>query len=86
MTLVQALQRTCALLESADDSAWSSESASEIRAQVVQVIDAIQAGAYYDKSNLRFLFLPTGPVQDTAIDNGWGKEMLELAAVVDEYA
>lgn len=86
MTLIQALQRTCELLESSKDSTWSPESASEIHAQVVQFIDAIQVESDYDKSNLRFLFLPTGPVQDTAIDNGWGEEMLELAAVVDEYA
>jgi len=85
MTLLRALQRTCELLESSEDSAWTPKSASQIRSELLEIVAAIQCGADYDKSKLQFLFLPTGAVQEISLANGWGEEMLKLADVVDRH-
>ena len=38
-----------------------------------------------DAKLLSLLFLPTGAIQETAIDNGWGNESLELSQVIDLF-
>jgi hypothetical protein len=38
-----------------------------------------------DTKLLEFLFAPTGPIQETAIDNGWGNEYLRISNVVDKF-
>jgi len=34
---------------------------------------------------LTHLFAPTGPIQETAMDNGWGDEYLKISVVVDRF-
>ena len=38
-----------------------------------------------DAELLSFLFAPTGPIQETAIDNGWSEEFLRISKVVDQF-
>ena len=85
MALLRALKRTCELLESSVDSDWTPWTAAEIRSDLVEIIEAVQSGASYDKSKLQLLFLPTGPVQETSMANGWSDEMLELAQIIDQH-
>jgi hypothetical protein len=57
-------------------------------AEVSAVLQAIQVQFEQtddlNKTKLSLLFAPTGPLQEIAIDNGWGAEFLLLAAEVDK--
>jgi hypothetical protein len=35
---------------------------------------------------IKVLFLPTTPLQDIAIDNGWGNKFNEIASKIDKLA
>ena len=83
MTLAEALERTCELLETSVDSDWSAESAAQIRGRLLVILAKVRAGEPYDRGELVLQFLPTGFVQETALDNGWSDEYLALAQVVD---
>jgi hypothetical protein len=37
-----------------------------------------------DTKRISFLFAPTGVIQETAMDNGWGDEFLRIAAIIDQ--
>ena len=37
-----------------------------------------------DISRFTIQKLPTGPIDDIAIDNGWGDEWIEISKVIDE--
>lgn len=81
--LAEALERTCALLETSSDSDWSNESVAEIHAKLSGILVAVRAGGSYDRDELILQFLPTSSVQETAMANGWSDEYLALAEVVD---
>lgn len=83
MKLLDALRRTCDLLESSADSDWTVMSAEEIRKELLEFISALESKEQYDKSRLSLLFGPTGPVQETSMANDWSDEMLDLAHVID---
>lgn len=38
-----------------------------------------------DERNLNYLFAPTGPIQETSIDNGWGDDFLKISDIVDQF-
>jgi hypothetical protein len=38
-----------------------------------------------DISRLSFLFAPTGAIQETSIDNGWGDDFLRLSEIMDRF-
>ena len=83
--LAEALRRTCELLASSQDSDWTPWSAAEIRAELNDMLVALERGCSPDKGRLRLLFTVTGPVQETSMASGWSEEMLRLAEVVDRY-
>jgi hypothetical protein len=83
MTPFAALEKTVALLRSSEASAWAPEDPLEIVARLEAAIAALQRGARLDRADLAFLFLPTGPIQEISIHNGWGGEFVALAAAVD---
>ena len=85
MEISEALRRTCELLASSKDSDWTPWSAAEIRAELTQMLVALEEGGSPDKNRLRLLFVVTGPVQETSMASGWSEEMLHLAEVVDRY-
>lgn len=37
-----------------------------------------------DAKFLSLLFAPTGAIQETSIDNGWGNDFLRISEVIDE--
>jgi hypothetical protein len=48
-------------------------------------IDKAMNSQPINKRHLGFLFAPTGAVQETAIENGWGEEFLRISDVVDQF-
>lgn len=85
MTVEQALERTCQLLASSQDSDWTPWSAVELLGQLSNMLEALRRGGEIDKAELRLLFVVTGPVQEISMANGWSAEMLRLAEVVDAF-
>jgi hypothetical protein len=85
MTIEQALRRTADLLADARDSGWTPWSAAEIRSELLEMLAMRARGEEIDENRLRLLFLPTGPVQETSMANGWSEEMLRIAEAVDRY-
>lgn len=85
MELLEALTRTLALVELSEQSEWSPTSKERIERSLRKAIRALQRGRRPWRPMLWYLFLPAGPIQDTSIDNAWGREFLDLAEVVDRY-
>lgn len=82
--LIGALRRTLELIASSQSSSWSPDDVKEIIQQLEAAIAALRSGVPVDRARLGFLFAPTGPIQETSIDNGWADEFLTLSQAVDE--
>jgi hypothetical protein len=85
MDIEQALQKTLDLVQGSRSSLWATDDAEEIARHLRTALDALAAGVDVDVSTLRRLFAPTGSIQDTSLDNGWGDEYLALSEVVDAF-
>lgn len=85
MDLCQALEQTVAYLKQSEDSIYSHSTIAEIIQQLEEELAKIKNSQPIDKNRLSFLFAPTGSIQDTSNDNGWGQEFWELSNVVDNY-
>jgi predicted aconitase len=84
MTRIEVLQRCLELTRASHDSDWSCLNAQEIAAILEQEINVLQNGFKADRDELKMLFAPTGPLQETAMANNWSNEYLELSKVFDE--
>jgi hypothetical protein len=85
--LAAVLRRVARLLADDDvDTSWSSYEADELRDEVGRMLTLAESGQPLGEADwrlARYLFLPTGPLQETAISSGWGDEFLELADRAD---
>jgi len=84
MTIVQALRRTLEQIASSQPSAYAPD-VSEVARQLREVVAALESGAPVDRAHLKFLFAPTGAIQEASLANGWADEFLSLSTVVDAY-
>lgn len=70
-----------------NDFSWSSW---VDEADAVQELDGhiarLEKGDRSQAGDIRVLFLPTGPMQELALNSGWEAEFLELADRYDEAA
>jgi hypothetical protein len=85
MELSAALRRTRELVSSSRSSAWAQEDLESIVRSLDSVIVALDSGAPVDRRSLRRLFAPTGAIQETSVDSGWGEEFLALSLSVDAF-
>jgi len=64
-----------------DDPAWSRE-------RSLMEMDRVIANVLHERTveimELRFLFVPAGPLQDVATRSGWGKKFLMIADQFDK--
>ena len=81
--LIAVLSECLAHLESSEDSAYAGDSADDLARMLRDAIAQLERGEPIEKSDLKLLFAPTGPLQETAIDNGWGDEFVALSARFD---
>jgi hypothetical protein len=85
--LAAVLGRVAELLARDDvNTIWSGYAADELRAEVARLLARAESGeplADSERGLARYLFLPTGPLQETAISSGWGDEFLGLADRAD---
>ena len=83
--LISALDETISFLRDSQSSNWASLSAAEMIQELESEIDSIKNSKPPDAKRIAFLFAPTGPIQETSIDNGWGDEFLRLSEIVDPF-
>ncbi len=83
--LIKAFQETIQFLRDSQDSIYSHLTVAEIIQQLEEELAKIKNSQPIDKNRLSLLFGPTGSIQDTSIDNGWGQEFLEISSAVDNY-
>ena len=83
--LIEALRESRAFLAlPGNDFAWSSwQDAPAAFREIDGLISRIESGDLPNRSDIEFLFLPTGPVQEVSVSSGWGQEFLDLASRLD---
>jgi hypothetical protein len=83
--LISALEDTIAFLRKSQSSDWAHMSVEEIVQELEAEIARIKISQPMDTKRLGFLFAPTGAIQETSIDNGWGDDFLRISVIVDEF-
>lgn len=71
------------LLEAHDqDVTWTAtwDTAEEMIADLRDHLSKVRLGDFSRLDQLKFLFLPTGPLQEVSVSSGWAEEYLTLAA------
>jgi hypothetical protein len=83
--LIYALEETISYLRKSESSGWSNMPVEEIIRKLEAEATKAKNAKPVDVYTLELLFAPTGVLQETSIDNGWGTKFLRLAEVVDEF-
>lgn len=78
------LSRCREFVLASNDSGWSCMDVSEIVVSLNESIDSLARRNVLDKNELVMLFAPTGPLQETAMRNGWADEYISLSARFDK--
>ena len=82
-SLLRILARCRELCANSDDSDWSCMDVPDILKSLDAGLSAVSVDARPDVDELTLLFLPTGPLQETSMSNGWSDEFLTLSAEFD---
>jgi len=85
MDVMEALRRIRELVASSRSSSWANEDVEVISRHLDAAIVALESGAPVDRANLRLLVAPTGALQETSLENGWGDEFLSLSRAVEAF-
>lgn len=83
--LALALKRTLLLLQRSESSDWASLPVEEVIRQLKVELDKARNSQPLDTKKLEFLYAPTGSLQEISIENGWGKEFIEIADIIDQF-
>ena len=83
--LISALEETISYLRKSQSSDWSSIPVEEIIRRLEAEINKARNAKPVDVVLLDRLFAPTGAIQETSIDNGWGTKFLRISEVVDQF-
>ena len=82
--LAAVLAETADRVAASPESPWAGATPEALAAALRTERDALlSTGALRDPGGLRALFLPTGKLQETALDGGWGDAYLVLARRFD---
>lgn len=81
--LTAILSQSKEFVAKSDDSDWSHMDTRDILTSLDAGLFAIAAGTKLDTDDLVLLFSPTGPLQETAMGNGWHDEYVELSLRFD---
>jgi hypothetical protein len=83
MSLIEVLKRCRALCQTSRDALWSSTGVSEIVAILDRGIESLERRTELNRDELKLLFVPTGPLEERSMENGWSREYLLLSAAFD---
>ncbi|WP_289032223.1 hypothetical protein [uncultured Paraglaciecola sp.] len=81
--LISVLEETLKFLEASEDSIWSDMEVKQTVDLINNAIQALKTTRRVRISKLYYIFLPTAPLQEISIENGWAEEFLELAGKFD---
>lgn len=83
--LISALQETVSFLQNSQSSGWAPMSVEEIIQELESEIAKAKISKPIDTKSLGFLFAPTGAIQETSIDSGWGEDFLRISNIIDQF-
>ncbi|MBQ4889390.1 hypothetical protein A9267_10525 [Shewanella sp. UCD-FRSSP16_17] len=83
--LTQILEQTLAYLEKSEDSIWSDMEVDATVKLINKQLHLLKSSGKVNVSKLNYLFLPTAPLQEIAMENGWVDEYLKLAEQFDSH-
>jgi len=83
--LISTLEEVLAYLRNSESSDFSHMPVREIIEKLETELAKSGNPQGIDTRLLGYLFAPTGPIQETAMDNGWGGEYLRISEVVDNF-
>ena len=83
--LISALDETISFLRNSRSSAWAATSLEALIDELASETNRIKNSEPPDTKRIRMLFAPTGSIQETSIDNGWGDEFLRISKIVDQF-
>ena len=84
--LVSVLEGIEALLSDSEDSIWSDMENVKVLSIIRNSITSLKASHKAKVAKLYYLFLPTGPLQEISMANGWSDEYLVLAEKFDDVS
>lgn len=82
--LLTVLQRCRELTVASNDSNWSCMTVPEIVEMLDRSIVSLRESTPTNFNELEFLFVVTGPLQETSMSNNWSDEFLILAEQFDD--
>lgn len=77
--LLLVLHELIVLLRNSDETPYSGLKPEETIALIERECNKLRSGEKLNYKELYALFVPTGPLQEISIDNGWGDSFIELA-------
>lgn len=80
---IAAIDKILKLLNSSEDSFHSSKTVSELKEELNSAKKALEMGDVESIEKMSCLFAPTGALEETSYDNGWGDEFLDIAVYFD---
>lgn len=80
---IAALDEILSQLETSSDSSYSTKTVQELKREISEIKKCISLEEPIAAARLSLLLAPTGCLQETAIDNGWGDVFLKVADVLD---
>ncbi|ARD22980.1 hypothetical protein [Shewanella japonica] len=83
--LTQILEQVLSYLAKSEDSIWSDMEVEETVQLINKQLDLLKCSGKVNVSKLNYLFLPTAPLQEIAMENGWVDEYLKLAEQFDSH-
>ena len=83
--LISALQETISFLQNSQSSDWANMSVEDIIQELESEIVKAKNSQPIDSKLLGILFAPTGAIQETSIDNGWGDDFLRISELIDQF-
>lgn len=83
--LISALEETISYLRNSESSGWSNMPIEEIIRKLDAEVSKAKGAKPIDVITLERLFAPTGVIQETSIDNGWGTKFLRISETIDEF-
>jgi len=83
--LKQDLEEIVKHLNRSTDSAFAGKSVAELKAFAEGCLEKTINNENPDFDELKYFLAPTGALQETSIDNGWGEEFLRIAATIEKH-
>ena len=81
--LVELFEKLLELLEASKDSIWSDMGVKDTKKVLLDAVSSLKTTRRVRLSKLYYIFLPSAPLQEISIENGWAEEFLKLAEKFD---